>query len=272
MVQTTNNEIDNTTKMSIQVSLNGLSFCIKKNGNISFLEIDNFGIQLTPEQVLEKIKFSLNSKEELKDNFDSIEVIHQNDLYSTIPKSLFDESKLSEYLKYNIKVLQSDFIAFDLLEQQELVVTYVPYININNFFFDTFGAFVYKHSNTILVNTLLLQEKNTDSIRVFANINENSFDLIVISKGKLILNNTYKYHNKEDFLYYLMYSTEQLKLNPEEFELIFLGKIKKEDELYSIAYAYIRNVSFGKTKQNLTLTPDIQYFEPHENFVLLSQF
>ena len=151
-------------------------------------------------------------------------------------------------------------------------VTYVPYININNFFFDTFGAFVYKHSNTILVNTLLLQEKNTDSIRVFANINENSFDLIVISKGKLILNNTYKYHNKEDFLYYLMYSTEQLKLNPEEFELIFLGKIKKEDELYSIAYAYIRNVSFGKIKQNLTLTPDIQYFEPHENFVLLSQF
>ncbi|WP_024769029.1 DUF3822 family protein [Aquimarina macrocephali] len=274
MVQTINNTIDNTSKtLSIQVSLNGLSFCtVNTNNQITSIEHETFGIQLSPKQVLDKIKYTFDHNHNLKEVFDTIEVIYQNELYTVVPKPLFSEKLLNEYLKFNTKVLQNDFIAFDELNPHNIVTVYIPYTNINNFFFDTFGSFTYKHSSTILINSLLTQEKNSESITVFANMNDASFDIIVINKGNLILSNTYKYQTKEDFLYYLLYTTEQLQLNPEEFNLVFLGDISKDSEFFNIAYTYIRHISFGSLLQKPQITEDIASFEPHKHFVLLSHF
>lgn len=274
MEQTINNTIDNTSKtLSIQVSLNGLSFCtVNTNNQITSIEHESFGIQLTPAQVLDKIKYIFDHNYNLKGAFDTVEVIHQNDLYTVVPKALFNEDSLKEYLKFNTKVLQNDFIAYDELHPHNMVTVYIPYTNINNFFFDTFGSFTYKHSSTILVNSLLTQEKNSESTTVFANMNDASFDIIVINKGNLILSNTYKYQTKEDFLYYLLYTTEQLQLNPEEFSLVFLGNISQDSELFNIAYTYIRHISFGNLLKKPHIIEDITSFEPHKYFVLLSHF
>ncbi|WP_161634379.1 DUF3822 family protein [Aquimarina pacifica] len=261
-------------KLSIQVSLNGLSFCsaLVNNQEIIALEHQNFGIQLTPEQVLDKIKYNFNFNKNLKYDFESIEVIYQNDLYTVVPQPLFDEKFLKEYLRYNTKVLSNDFIAYDTLNQHDLITVYVPLINVNNFFFDTFGAFTYKHSTTILMNSLLAQEKNSESTSVFVNICNIRFDLIVINKGNLLLCNTFMYDTKEDFLYYLMFTTEQLGLNPEEFELIFLGEVSDDSDFFTIAYKYIRNIRFGKRHKNIKLTEDLNDIQPHEHYALLSHF
>ncbi len=274
MEKTTTNIVDNTSKtLSIQVSLNGLSFCaINSNNEIIAIEEQNFGLQLNPEQVLNKIKEVFNNNSILKENFKTIEVIYQNNLYTIVPKPVFDKDHIKDYLKYNIKVLENDFIACDELNQYDIVTVYIPYTNINNFFFDNFGSFTYKHSTTVLIDTLLFQEKNNDAISVFAHMNKRSFDLIIINKGKLMLANTFSYETKEDFLYYLMFSVEQLQLNPEEFLLQFLGDITKDNDCYTIAYKYIRNISFGQHSKKLVVNPDIKPFEPQQHFVLLSQF
>lgn len=274
MVQTTNNIDTKLKTLSIQVSLNGLSFCILDNSQNQVISLhhENFGMQLTPKQVLEKIKHTLDHNLELKKTFDKIEVIFQNDLYTVVPKSLFKEELLNDYLKFNIKVLENDFIAYDELDKHDIVSVYIPYTNINNFFFESFGSFTYKHASTILINSLLIQEKNNPSTTVFANINEVSFDIVVITKGNLILSNTFPYHTKEDFLYYLMYTAEQLKLNPEEFKLVFLGNVLKDSDFFKIAHTYIRNVSFGNLPRNIKLASNIGSFEPHQHFVLLSHF
>jgi len=275
MVQTINNSKENTSNiLSIQISLNGLSFCTidSSNQQITYLEQDNFGIQLTPKQVLDKIKHTLNHNPELTGDFETVEVIHYNDLYTLVPKPLFNKDIIKEYLKYNIKVLENDFIAFDELIQHDMVCVYIPYTNINNFFFDTFGSFTYNHSSTILINSLLTQQKNSDKTNVFVNINENFFDLVIIKKGKLILGNTYRYESKEDFLYYLLFATEQIQLNPEEFMLVFLGDINKENECFKIANHYIRNITFGNHSRTLELSPEVTPFESHQHFVLLNHF
>ncbi|WP_062059156.1 DUF3822 family protein [Aquimarina longa] len=275
MVQTINSIDDNTSKkLSIQVSLNGFSFCItNKNQKIIAIEQDNFGIQLTPKQVLDKIKYSFNHNKNLREQvFNSIDVIHQNDLYTVVPKPLFDEKLLNEYLKFNTKVLKNDFIAYDTLDRHDIVTVYIPYTNINNYFFDSFGSFTYKHTSTILINSLITQEKNNESTTVFANINDDSFDIIVFIKGKFVLSNTFKHQTKEDFLYYLMHIAEQLKLNPEEFNLFFLGNISEDSEFYKIAYTYINNVSFGSHQQQLKLASEITPFKSHQYFTLLSHF
>jgi len=271
MVQTTNNPVNNTTyTLSIQVSLNGLSFCILNSEHkIIALEQDTFGIQLSPDQVLEKIK-NIFDRNNFKYTFESIEVIYQNDLYTFVPKALFNQELLKEYLQYSVKILETDFIAYDELDQHEIITVYIPYININNFFFETFGSFTYKHSSTILIDSILRKNKNNETTVVYAHMSSKYFEIIVIEKGKLILGNTYPYETKEDFLYYLMFTTEQLRLNPEEFQLFFLGNISKNSDYYEIARTYIRNVDFGKREHLIETSEAIKFFDTHQHFVLLS--
>ncbi len=268
-----NNIIDNKYILSIQVGLNGLSFCVvDSDKQLIAIDKEDFTIQLSPEQVLNKIKYAFDHIPILKNNFDTIEVIYQNDLYTYVPKALFNNNLLEEYLQYNVKILKNDFIAYDELDQHNLVVVYVPYANINNFFFDTFGSFTYKHVGTILADSLLTKEKNSDSTAVFVNFDNKFFDILIINKGNFILGNSFRYETKEDFLYYLMFTTEQLKLNPEDFRLILLGEIDESSEYFAIAQTYIRNVSIGDFSHGFELSPQVQFFKSHQHFVLLSNF
>ncbi|WP_298538971.1 DUF3822 family protein [uncultured Aquimarina sp.] len=272
--QNKSNTFGNTKyTLSIQVSLNGLSFCtVNSDNEVIALEKDDFGIHLSPEQVLEKIKYSFDHNTNLRHNFDVVEVIYQNDLYTCVPKALFDSESLKDYLKHNIKVLENDFIAYDELDQHEIVTVYIPYTNINNFFFETFGSFTYKHSATILIDKVLSKEKNTETTRVFAHMNSKTFDLVITNKGKLLLSNSYIYETSEDFLYYVMFAAEQLRLNPEEFTLIFLGDISKNSSCYDIAHKYIRHVGFGNRNNNTKFSETLPSIDNHQHFILLNHF
>ncbi|MFL1895133.1 DUF3822 family protein [Aquimarina sp. 2-A2] len=271
MAQTINKITDDTVyTLSIQVSLNGLSFCCKNSDNeVLTLVSKSFDMQLSPELVLDKIKGYFDELEELQADFKTIEVIYQNDLYTLVPAPLFDEGMLKEYLSTNIKVLDTDFIAFDELPQRDMVIVYVPYANINNYFFENFGSFTYKHSTTILVDTLSGYEKHATTQRIYVNIHTVSFDCIAFEKGKLLLCNTFSCESKEDFLYYLMFVVEQLSFNPEVFELIFLGTITKDDPYYLIAYQYIRHLSVG-TPDNKAKILNTTDSTPHHYFTLLN--
>src|SRR5690606_5493850 len=139
-------------------------------------------------------------------------------------------------LKFNSKILKSDFIAFDTIDINESVNVYVPYANINNFIYDLFGTFTYKHISTILIEQLLMIEKNAAELKMYVHVDYKNFEIIVIENGKLLLYNTFEFNTKEDFIYYILFTAEQLKLNPETLHLIFIGNINKEDVFYNMAY------------------------------------
>jgi hypothetical protein len=249
--KTINNIVkDNYRKaLSIQFSLGGFSFCIS---NLETKEVQHFTaytfdiIYTTPEALLAKIEALYNENPLFKQEFESITIIHQNNLSTLVPTPLFDENELTVYLDYNIKTLANDYAAFDSLGQLDIKNVYIPYININNFFFQKFGEFEYKHHATVLIDKLILHSKNNSEKQFYVNVTNNNFDIVVIENSKLLCYNTFSFKSKEDFIYYILFTSEQLQLNPEELLLYFIGDIEEESELYHITYQYIRNVSFIK--------------------------
>jgi hypothetical protein len=147
-------------------------------------------------------------------------------------------------LQYNTKVFETDFFAFDEITNYQMNAVYIPYVNINNFFIDQFGSFDYRHANSILVSKLLDASKNNDNKKMIVHFNPGHFEIIVIQNQKLLLFNSFEYKTHEDFIYYLLFTAEQLNMNPESFQLELLGTISEEDDFYKIAFKYIRNVSF----------------------------
>jgi len=241
----TNNISTSKYELSIQVNLSGLSFFVLnlETSKVDFLKALQFDKKQTPKALLDKLTHSFNTFDELQNQFSKVTVIHDNELATLVPKALFDETNLVDYLKFNTKILKTDFITFDNVQIADLAVVYVPLVNINNFIFERFGSFEYRHSATVLINRVLTIEKNSKSLKMYINIETSHFEIITAANNALKFYNRFDYNTKEDFIYYLLFTAEQLELNPEEFPLILMGVIDESDERYKIVYKYIRNVS-----------------------------
>ena len=241
--RTTNNHLE----LSIQISLSGLSFCVlnRSKNKITHLQDILFDKKQTPLKLNSLLNQELEENNILKTTYSKVCVIHDNDLSSLVPKQLFSETHLADYLKFNTKILKSDFITSDEISENNSINVYVPYINVNNFIYDTFGTFTYKHVSSILIKNILLLEKETKTTKFYVNVSQDHFEIIIVENKKLLLYNSFNYNTKEDFIYYILFTAEQLKLNPETLNLVFIGSILKNDDLYNITYKYIRTINFG---------------------------
>ncbi|WP_224490126.1 DUF3822 family protein [Robertkochia flava] len=271
----TTNIIDTSLKeLSIQVSLSGLSFCIRDTAKerITALEHRYFEQPANAESLVEELRRLLEEDALASTDFKEVKVIHDNELSTFVPRALFNESNLSDYLKYSVKILETDYISFDEIKSHDMFNVYVPFTNVNNFIFDRFGSFEYKHASTILVETLLNRFKGGDNHKVFVQVGRTHFDVVVLSDKKLLLHNSFSYQTREDFIYYLLYIFEQLDLNREETELHLLGDIQEGDGLYNIAYTYIRKVSLGDSHNPTLMADHLQHMDKQTNLVLLNSF
>ena len=238
-----------TYKLSIQLSLNGFSFCIASNENkiITFFEEKLEENHYNEQELLEKLKFLCSTKPELQANFETVEFIFQNELFTFVPLEYFDEENPKEYLKYSVKTLATDFIAHDILPNTEVVNVFIPYVNINNYMVDTFGEFNYQHSSGLLTQ-YAINKSTSDQEVIYLNVNQQQFDICVVKNKKLLLFNSFIKSNNEDVLYYLLFCMEQLELSTEKIPVKILSTVP--DDLFNLLYTYIRYVEKTSNPEN----------------------
>ena len=232
-------------KLSIQVSLNGLSFCVADTiSKKVLLQVKrNFGKELSPYEVQKELQDLMRENRVSDFGITETVVVHANKLFSLVPKPLFKKDELANYLKFNVKILANDFIDYDQIEGHELVNVYIPYVNINNYIFDLFGAFEFKHNATVLLESLLKSQVNGSGPVCYIHNTDRQMYVLVADRKKLLFYNSFDYQTKEDFIYYLLFTLEQLKLDPEQVSLRLFGQIEEGDALYKICYEFVRHIS-----------------------------
>jgi hypothetical protein len=255
-------------RLSVQVSLTGLSFLVKdlETDDIVYFTESNIGSSVTAEDLLLEIDTVISKNKELQLKFDEVVVLYSNNTYTTVPSVLFDETKVSEYLKFNSKILSNDFIAFDQIESYGLVVVYIPYVNINNYFFEKFGSFQYYHAVSVFLMDILPSAKHSQGTKMYLNVQEEQLDVIILEEGKLLLCNSFLFKTSEDFIYYILFCLEQLRLNPDTIPIILSGSIEKEDSNYVMLYTYIRNILFIEDTTNNSAQSGTEVY--HKNYLL----
>ncbi|WP_408024695.1 DUF3822 family protein [Tenacibaculum sediminilitoris] len=257
--------------LSIQFSLDGFSFCISNSETkepLIFSEYAFFPSIASPELLLEKIIRIFDTNKDLQQDFTKVFAIHQNSLATLVPNKIFDRNNLVPYLKYTVKTLKTDFITYDLHRIIAANTVYIPYVNINNYLFQNFGEFEYKHHSTVLIDKLLTYSEKDFEEQFFVHVSPNYLDVMVCKEGKLLFYNTFTYNTKEDFIYYILFTAEQLQMDPNIFQLTFIGDIKKESDLYSITYTYVRNIHFMNPVNSFFA--DSEDFSNHSNFILIN--
>lgn len=255
-------------KLILQISLTEISFCLL---DTLHQKMETFGRHKLPKETStlateNAIIDYIQNNPALQTPMDDVLVVHQNNLLTFVPQEYFAEEQLASYLQYNVKVYPTDFLTHDPIENYDMHTVYIPYATINNALLDIFGDFTYKHAASILVKKVLDWTKNKEEAHIFVHFQENNFQLVAVKNQQLVLFNSFEFQTKEDFLYYLLFTAEQLHWNPETFTLKLLGNITKESELFQIAYKYVRNVSlFVENNTNNQNNPQ----EYLQNFILI---
>jgi hypothetical protein len=242
-------------QLNLIVGLNGFSFLVSNPENNAFhaptqveFPVADFR-KTTEEQYWEAfLKYP-----ELTRSYEKVVVFHKNAYATFVPNELYDEGQPELYLQFATKLFETD--SFDEIPELGVKNVFVPYVHINNFLLDQFDTFEYHHFETSLCKQFQkIAAQRTDKLAL-AYVDKNLFSLYVFQETNLLFNNTFEIMKPADFVYYLLFTAEQLELDPEQFHLQLFGSISEDSPFYQLAYQYIRNIEVAQVataSQNLS--------------------
>ncbi len=228
------------------MSLNGLSFCITnldRNEVIQSQQIQYYqpiALSHLPEELLN----FLDKHQVMNHNYQQVLVVHNNPWFSLVPSSLYDPNCLGDYLKYNAALLADDNPAIDYLVDLDIHSVYIPFTHVNNALLDRFSTFDFIHHSSALLKKLYPVQKQLNSDKAYAYIEGHSMSLSIFKDKKLALFNVFEIQNPDELLYYLLFSFEQLALDPEIINLDLFGVINVNDANHKRICEFVKNVHF----------------------------
>ena len=242
MMQSQEIKIEPSTSLIIKLGSYGVTLVISDNlGNIIEFNQKEFKDYVEDSYLTENLELFIKESDINISNIINVELIVCNKLSSIVPKNLFEEKLSLDYLKFNSKLLKDDYPANDMIEEIGAVNVYLPYINVNNYLIEKFGSFNYYHYSTILIKKLIKHNSSKD-LALYANIELNNFQVLILKNRKLIYYNNFDIEEKEDILYFILFVMEQNKIDCNNDKLLLLGDIHKESDKYKLLIKFINNI------------------------------
>ena len=237
----------NNYKLSIQLSLDGFSFCIFNEAQNKFLSIESISLQNVRNlnNFCTLFESFFQKHQWLNLSYKRVNILFESSKTTLIPSSLYDEKEKENYTKLNFTFSADQEIRTDKLVNVDAYKLYVvpkQLIDLLNRLFP--GHHLYSHAGVLIESLLILNKNLPAHKKCYVNARNSYLDIVIIEGRKLLYYNAFKYKTKEDFIYYLIFVLDQLKLNPEEIELVLSGLIDKNSKLFEMVYKYVRNITF----------------------------
>ena len=206
----------------------------------------------------------------LSGNFHSVNGVIGNCKFTLIPEALFMENEKESYFNFLHERESGETVYSDPIEHLGIYSVY----SIPGFYRKemekVFPKAKYCHISSVLISNLWMNIKNTTGRKVFLNLREEQFDLLVFVGNELKYCNAFHFLTAEDIAYYVIFVFEQLDLNPEEIRLVLLGNVDKFSPVYDLLFRYIRNIEFINRNESANYSYVFGDVPAHSYYTLLN--
>jgi hypothetical protein len=162
--------------------------------------------------------------------------------FTLIPEALFRPGDEELYLRKNFSLTPTSKIHFQYIPSFHLYTVFtidkILEAELNHLFQD---PQLYHYSQALL-SSLSVQKNFGSGKQMWLNIRKDKIDIVVSENRKLHLLNSYSWKKNEDILYYTLFVSEQLEMNPERYSLSVTGEIETDSSLYKLLENYIQNI------------------------------
>lgn len=93
-----------------------------------------------------------------------------------------------------------------------------------------------------VVERLLKEPPQKSGPFMYLHVEESNITLAAFREQQLLSINTFQWQEKEDLLYYILFTAKQTGLKPEEDHFYFSGNIAKNDPVYRWIFQYLNNL------------------------------
>ena len=255
--------------LTIQHSLDGLSFVIFDTEEQKFLSLKHF--HLYEKNVpLEDLIAELQEKEQWNINeFKSVKIIIDNNLNTFVPKEYYQKEQENNYLSLLNIMGEATTTNADSLNN-DIYNIYPISSDIDNVLKISDKIKLY-HASSIKVDSLIKEfSERIQGTRAFVNVKNNSYELTIINDTKLIFHNYFNFNTKEDFIYFILFTFEQLKIDNETIPLYFMGLIEEKSVIVELCSRYIRNIRFFNRNNNHNYINELDSIPYYYYYILYS--
>lgn len=265
------NYYDNS-EISIQVSLDGFSFCInsKEDHQIRALRHYRFKHTIILEDILNNTDAILQKDELLRLPFSGIRVCYLNRKSTIVPNDFVDPDKLNKILEFNQPVDDLDEVHSNFIPDCESKLVFAVPTYFAGLIAEKYKEVKFINQATPLLNYSL--DKNIDSShsKVFIQLNKGFFDLVIIDEGKLKLFNSFLFVDATDLLYFILYTCKQLNIDLATTPTYILGEYARNGKLTRELLPYVSNPKQIEDKNSITLSHTLKSIDQIRFFSLLN--
>lgn len=230
-----NNTLQNKS-FSIHFFKNGFSFCTINSVNYYSNSADITVFENSVKNFLD------NNKKK----FEYFSVIFFQNPSTLIPSIFFDENRLDDYLSFYFKKPETEIIIYDELKKENKINAYSIPKKLYHMIEKLDTKFNLFHYNSLLLKKVLdLSSTKKFSKQLFIHLQLDAMDIFIVKNNKLVFYNRFVVKNESDFMYYLFFTVEQFNLGPEDFEILFLGRINEFENYYKIVKNYHSYITFS---------------------------
>jgi len=249
-------------ELSIQVSPDGLSFCLLDSIRNKFVLFRSFGAEDNKSFNADKIGELLHQDDFLTKKYKKVHCVMPSSKFTLVPAPLFDPGKKDEYFTFNHILEEGSVILSDRTLNPEAFLVYSVSKSLNELLKSSYpGAHLHHHIKLLLDHTSS-GRKNINGNYIHVHVERDFFNLIIYSNNILRFCNSFAYRNISDILYYVLNTFRNLDIKQEE-TIYFSGLTEKYDDLSSSFSLYIRNIKFAEPSGNFTFSYVFNEMELH---------
>ncbi len=231
-----------TYRATIRITSDGLSVFVKSDSVITSATAYQWANNCSDAH-LESILNQIRRSETLSaiDDID-ISIILDDKVYTLVPNVFFDSTKASLYLKYQA----DDELLLNSVVSHYQVNDFVGVFSLPNRMLNIINS-IFKNATVFPYNYALLKlfdKYNSNALYAgIVSVYEDYFDLLINKNGQLIFFNRFQFTSKEDFIYFLAMTLQQLDIKPTDINLNVLGKIEQKSPLSDLLTRYYPSVT-----------------------------
>ncbi|MDD3860346.1 MAG: DUF3822 family protein [Bacteroidales bacterium] len=260
-----NNYDSSKLNLSILFTQNGLSFSLKLVDENKFIALSSYKFQ-NKRKSNEEIEKYLKKENLLGKNFNLISLVSSDSRQTIVPDVLFSPGSEKSIWEINFEPDESCTVLYSHLEKSENFVLFAINTNLHDkikSLFPNSKLFPSSHSFIESHFTRNILEENQTNAKVYVQVFDNYFELLVLNKSGIKLFNVFSYSTSNDVLYFIINVFDKLKLSQADTELVFSGFIDSDNSAIINLKKFVSQVYLESQNTDYNYFYRFQEIAPH---------
>lgn len=240
-------------ELSIQVSPDGLSYCLLDTVRNKFVMVRSFGADDSKYFNAASIGELIYKDDFLTKKFRKVNCVMPSQKFTLVPAPLYDPGKKTQYFTFNHNQGMDSMILANKISDPDSFLVFSVAKSLVALINSVYPAVNIYHHIKLLLDHNCNSRKLVNGNYISLHIERDFFNLIVFKDNILRFCNSFTYRNISDILYYVLNAFKNLAIKQDE-TIYFSGLTERYDDLSSSLSLYVRNIRFAEPSGNFTFS------------------